>query len=67
MNKSGLFSMQGSVVLGVDASQSWDIIDLIRAKKTASGAISDPSYDLDGDGAVTANDVDLVKDLLIRG
>lgn len=65
MSKNSLLSMQGSFLLGVDASKSWDIIDLIRAKKAAAGLISDLTYDVDGDGAVTESDVTAIRKTLL--
>lgn len=67
MNKNGLFSMQGSVMLGVDVSAAYSIIDLIRAKKAAAGVITDLTFDFDGNGVVDANDVETVKQILLGG
>lgn len=68
MNKPLLFSMQGSFLLGVDVDEAneYDILDLIRAKKMATGIIdSAPRFDFDNDGDVDEADVRKLKNIML--
>lgn len=68
MNKNVLLSAQGSFLVGVDVDRAneYDIIDLIRAKKMASGIEeSAPRLDFDGDGDVDGTDVQTVREILL--
>ena len=68
MNKNVLLSAQGSFLVGVDVDKAneYDIIDLIRAKKMASGIEeSAPRLDFDFDGDVDGTDVQTVREILL--
>ena len=68
MNKNSLFSAQGSFLIGVDVDEAnkLDILDLIRAKKAASGVIEAPRYDMDGDGDVDNTDIKAITNELLQ-
>jgi len=65
MNKNSLFSMQGSVMLGVNIDDLYNITDLIRAKKVMAGVVVDLSYDFNGNGVVDDDDIATLRSILI--
>lgn len=68
MAKNSLFSAQGSFLVGVDVDKAneMDVIDVVRAKKTALGLIDDTSYDMDNDGDVDNDDITTVRKLAMK-
>ena len=68
MAKNSLFSAQGSFLVGVDVdvANTMDVIDLVRAKKTALGIINDTNYDMDNDGDIDTEDITAVRKLVMK-
>ena len=68
MAKNSLLSAQGSFLVGVDVDKAneMDVIDVVRAKKTALGLIDDTSYDMDNDGDVDNDDITTVRKLAMK-
>lgn len=68
MAKNGLFSAQGSFLIGVDVDKAneIDIIDLVRAKKATLGIINAPRYDMNGDGVVNEEDIKIIRKKLLE-
>lgn len=67
MGKNSISASQGSFLVGVDteAKNTFDIIDLIRAKKEAAGIYGTAEYDLNGNGVTDEEDIALIKKKLL--
>lgn len=68
MNKNVLLAARGSFLIGVDTTvaNSWDLIDFIRLKKEVTGQTGTMKYDLNGDGRVDGEDIEIMKKKLLN-
>lgn len=68
MTVEGLLSLRGNNIILIKASESYNIIDLVRAKKEACGASETKTYDVNSDGVVDGADLAFIrKELLGSG
>lgn len=69
MSFESLLSMRGSNIIGVygvkPSDSSLDIIDLVRAKKEATGIYTTTNYDMNGDGVVDDADLLIIRKILL--
>ena len=62
MTPESLLTMTGDVLICVRAKDKYDVLDLVRAKKIASGILPyHADYDFNNDGVVDDNDVNFLR------
>lgn len=63
MNNNCLFTLQGSLVIGVEpeTANKLTVKNLVRAKKAQAGIIEAPRYDMNGDGVIDDIDISIIK------
>ena len=67
MNNNALFSLQNSLVIGVEpeVANKLTLKNLVRAKKAQAGIIEAPRYDMNSDGIIDETDITIIRKNLL--
>jgi len=65
-NAATLTALKGNLILGVKTVQNFKTIDLVRLKKAIDAGVYDQSYDMNYDGILDSQDVEILTRIILE-